>query len=78
MHASPAPSQNALPTSDVMEISSDEDSDATDTERDHDKTDADDHLPSIAEIVSRIEKAERGRSNTAGEPPQSVCVILIC
>jgi hypothetical protein len=63
--------QNALPTNDVMIISSDEDSDVTDTENDDDETDADDYLPSIAEIVSRLEKAERSRSNAAAALLQS-------
>jgi len=41
-----------------MVISSDEDSDVADTENDDDETDADDYLPSIPEIVSRLEKEE--------------------
>jgi hypothetical protein len=39
-------------------------------------TDADDYLPSIAEIVSMIEKAERSRSNVAGEHSQPICVMM--
>ena len=68
--------QNALPTNDVMVISSDEDSDVTDTENDDDETDADDYLPSIAEIISRLEKEERSRSNAAGEHSQPICVMM--
>jgi hypothetical protein len=59
----PVSGQNALLTNDWMVISSDEDSDVT--ESDDDKTDAEDHLPSIAEIVSGLEKEERSRSNAA-------------
>jgi hypothetical protein len=63
----PVSGQNALLTNDWMVISSDEDSDVT--ESDDDKTNAEDHLPSIAEIVSGLEKEERSRSNAAGEHP---------
>jgi hypothetical protein len=45
-----------------MVISSDEDSDSNATENDDDQ---DDHLPSIAEIVSRLNESERSCSNAA-------------
>jgi hypothetical protein len=61
--------QNVSPSHDLIVISSDGESDFNDAE--DDEADMVDDLPTIADIISKIEESEPSRVNTASEqsPP---------
>lgn len=73
----PALSQNTPPSNDAVVISSNEESDSNDIDDDDDEADSDGSLPSIEDIVSRLNRSECNDANTAGEQPQPVLAILM-